>query len=233
MREDRRAAVQRLEDLDLRRGVDDVILAADHMADAEVDVVHDAGERVEELSVGADQHRVRQGRGVDGDVAAHAVHPAHHAVIEPEAPVRPPSLGFQPRPVRRAQRQRGAVIDGRQAARPLTGAAALKLFWRLVGGVEAARLLQPFGRRRIEREAVRLPREEIVGEAEPCEIGLDPARELLGRALAVGVVQAQDEASAGLVREQPVEDRRPGVADMEPARRRRREADRDGHVASR
>ena len=46
-------------------------------------------------------------------------------------------------------------------------------------------------------------------------------------------IQAQDEAAAGLAREQPVEDRRPGVADMEPARRRRREADRDGHVASR
>ena len=42
--EDGRGARQRLENLDLHRGIGDVILAADDMGDAEVDVVDDRGQ---------------------------------------------------------------------------------------------------------------------------------------------------------------------------------------------
>jgi hypothetical protein len=59
VREGRRRAAQRLDDLDLRRGVGDVVGAAHDMGDAHVHVVHHRGERIEHLPVGPDQHRVR------------------------------------------------------------------------------------------------------------------------------------------------------------------------------
>ena len=65
MAEARRLDAERLEELDLRRGIGDVILAAHHMRDAEVDVVDDARQRIEIAAVGADEHRIRQRRCVD------------------------------------------------------------------------------------------------------------------------------------------------------------------------
>ena len=56
------ARAQRLEDLDLRAGVGDVVLAADHVGDAEVDVVDHRGQRVEIGAVLADQHRIALAR---------------------------------------------------------------------------------------------------------------------------------------------------------------------------
>ena len=55
------ARAQRLEDLDLRRGVGDVILAADDVGDGEVDIVDHRRQGVEEAPVLADQHRIGQG----------------------------------------------------------------------------------------------------------------------------------------------------------------------------
>ena len=52
-----------------------MILAADDVGDREVDVVDDAGERVERRAVGADQHRIGQRADVDGLLAAHDVRP--------------------------------------------------------------------------------------------------------------------------------------------------------------
>ena len=47
MAEGGRRGAERLEQLDLRRGVGDVVLAADDMGDAEIDVVDHARQRVE------------------------------------------------------------------------------------------------------------------------------------------------------------------------------------------
>ncbi len=55
-----RCGAQRFEQGDLYAGVGHVILAADDVRDGEVDVVDDAGERVEERSVGADQYGIGQ-----------------------------------------------------------------------------------------------------------------------------------------------------------------------------
>ena len=52
VREGRHAAAERLEHLDLRAGVGDVVLAADHVRDGEVDVVDHRGEAVEVRAVG-------------------------------------------------------------------------------------------------------------------------------------------------------------------------------------
>ena len=72
----------------------------------------------------------------------------------------------------------------------------------------------------------------LVGsEAEPGEIGADRLGMLLAAALAVGIVEPQDEAAAMLPRPQPVVQRRADIADMEPAGRRRGEAGDDLCVA--
>ena len=54
------------------------------------------------------------------------------------------------------------------------------------------------------------------------EDAVDP---LLAVALGVGVLDAQDEGAAGVAGEEPVEQRRPGAADVEEPRGRRGEAD--------
>ena len=64
---------QRLEDLHLHRRVGDVVLAADHVGDAERRVVDDGRQRVEIRAVAAHQDGVRQGAAVDAHLPAHEV----------------------------------------------------------------------------------------------------------------------------------------------------------------
>ena len=58
MAEGGRCCCQRFEQLDLRRGIDDVVLAANDMGNAEVDVVDNARQRVEIAAVLAHQHGI-------------------------------------------------------------------------------------------------------------------------------------------------------------------------------
>ena len=99
MAEGGRLCAQRFEQLDLRRGVRDVILAADHMGDAEIDVVDDARQRIEIGAVGAHQHRVGQRSGIDMLPPAHEIVPHHVALLELETPMRLAPFGFQPRAI--------------------------------------------------------------------------------------------------------------------------------------
>ena len=70
----------------------------------------------------------------------------------------------------------------------------------------------------------------VCRQAEPGQIVSYPLRMVLAGTLAVGVVEAKDEASAILARPQPIVDRGADIADMEPAGRRRREAGDDGQA---
>ena len=65
-------------------------------------------------------------------------------------------------------------------------------------------------------------------EAEPREVGEDGLLGPPGGALEVGVLDAEHEAAAVGAREEVVEERGAGAADVEVARGRRREADADG-----
>ena len=69
--EGRRLGAERLEQRDLHAGIGDMVVAADDMGDAQVDVVDDRRQRVEIGAVLAHQHRVGQRGEVDGLVAAH------------------------------------------------------------------------------------------------------------------------------------------------------------------
>ncbi len=65
MPEGRRRRAERLEELDLRRGIGDMVLAANDMGDAEIDVVDHARQGVEIAAIGAHQHGIGQRSGID------------------------------------------------------------------------------------------------------------------------------------------------------------------------
>ena len=162
-------------------------------------------------------------------LAAHQIGPGDAARLEQEAPMRLAALGLQLRPILRRELQRGAVIDRRQAARELALAAAVELVGGLVAGIEPPGRAQALGGRVVDRQPLAtggwsrsgtMPSQARSSAMASANSGL--------RARRVGVVIAQQEAPAMAAREQPVEQRRPGIADMEIARRGRGEADERG-----
>src|SRR5690606_28986185 len=136
---------QRLEDLDLGAGVGDVVLAPDDVGDLHVDVVDDRRQRIEEQPVLADQHRVGHGGGVHLGVAARQVFPGDALAFQLEAPVRAAAFGLEGGLLGVGQRQGGAVVDRRLAARQLHLAAAVQFVGRFIAGIEAALGLQAGG----------------------------------------------------------------------------------------
>jgi hypothetical protein len=129
--------------------------------------------------------------------------------------VRP--LGFQLCAIRLGQRERRAVIDRGFAHRDLALAAAIQFIRGLIRRIQPPTRFQLLGSGLMRIGALHLPREEIMGEAEPCKV-LDDRRFVFRlRTLGVGIIDAQKEFSTGLVREQPVDDSRPRIADMQQA----------------
>src|SRR6185369_17790380 len=98
-------------------------------------------------------------------------------------------------------------------------------------GIEPAGGFQLRSRGLIGVDAVGLPRELVPFEAEPFEVVLDDRGKGEGRALAVGVIQAQQELAARLLREQPVVQRDVDISDMKPPGRAWSEAYTDRHGA--
>ena len=86
---------QRLEDLDLGRGVGDMIFAAHDMADGEIDIIGHRRQGVEKGAVLAHQHRIGHGGGVDLHRPAHQIGPADFAARQLEAPMGLAALGFE------------------------------------------------------------------------------------------------------------------------------------------
>ena len=92
-------------------------------------------------------------------------------------------------------------------------------------------LTQASVRRFVAIESAGLAMFLIGAEAEPVEIGANRLDMLFAASLAIGVVEAEDEPAAILPSPQPVVDRGPDIADMEPSGRRRGEAGDDAHGA--
>ena len=97
----RRLGAQRLEHLDLRRAVRDMVLAAHDVGDAQVDVVDHARQQIEPAAVVAADHRVgqqlagrtsaRRGRGRSRRSARHGRAGSASAARGPPAPAQSPS----------------------------------------------------------------------------------------------------------------------------------------------
>ena len=108
----RRLGAERLEQRDLHAGVGDVVVAADDMGDAHVDVVDDRRQRIEIGAVLAHKDRIGQRGEVDGLFAAHQIGPVDFGafglqriageVRQQEAPVRLAAFGFDIPPSRAA-----------------------------------------------------------------------------------------------------------------------------------
>jgi hypothetical protein len=101
--------------------------------------------------------------------------------------------------------QRGAVVNGRRPARLLHLPAALQLLGRFIARVEPAHLAQAIRRRLVKRAAVGLAERQIRDHAEPGEINLDLARESLGGAGEISVIETKHESSIVLRREETIE----------------------------
>src|SRR3990172_4637692 len=142
MAESGRRCPQRLEELNLWSGVRHMVLAANDMGNAEVDIVDHARQRVEIGAVGPDQHRVGQRRGIDMLTPAHEVVPGHVALLKLEAPMRLASFGFELGPLLLRQLQGGAVVDRRLPAGELALTLQLELLRRLVSRIEPTDRLQ-------------------------------------------------------------------------------------------
>jgi hypothetical protein len=146
-------------------------------------------------------------------------------VVEAKAPVRHAA-------VRHRRVRRLALVDRRQAPAKQHLAAQVQLLWRLVAGIDPARRLKPLELAFVEVEALRLAHDRVGVKAEPIEIIADRLVELRRRALAVGIVDAQQEPPAVLPGEQEIVKRGADVADVQPPGRRRREAGRNRHSAA-
>ena len=225
MRVLRRLAAQRPDHQHLLGRVADVVLATDHAGDAHEHVVHGGGQVVRRRPVAARHHEVLDLRVVEGDLTTD--HVVDHGLARQrhgEAPYGCPALGLE-----------GGDLLGRVVTpsahhrRPLVGAGlgahGVELLGGLPRGVHRARLLQPVDALAVDVVALALAERALVPvEAHPCEhtenLGL-----ALGRgALAVGVLQAQDELSAVMAGREPVEQRGARAAHVERSGRARREA---------
>ena len=212
-------AVQRLRQGELEAGVGEVVLAADDVADAEVEVVDDRREEVGGGAVLAADDGVAEGRELDLDGAADQVGEGDRAVRQEEAPVRRP-VG-----VPGTGCQGGTVVAGRLAAGELGPAPGLQLLRGLVAGVDGTTGPEPLERSLVEGGALALPVLLVPTHAEPGQILADRPLKVGARALAVGVVEAEDEAARLLAGEEPVDHGRARVAQMEQPGRARGETD--------
>ena len=97
--------------LNLHGGVGDVVLASNHVRDAELEIVGHRRKRIEKASVLPPQHRVGERTAIDVAVAAHKVSPADSSRIEAKPPVRPAAGGFERRALGVGQAERRAVVD--------------------------------------------------------------------------------------------------------------------------
>ena len=206
-----------------------MILAAHDVGHAHGDVVDHARQHVEPAAVGAADDRIAERRRIEPLGSADQIVPRDRRVVEAEAPVRPDAAGLDRGTRRVAELQRGAIVDRRQPAPEQHLTLEIELLRGLIGGIDAPRRAQ-FGKALlVQCAALGLAHLAVGGEAEPDEIVADRLREGLGRALGIGIVEAQQETPALFARIQPVVERGADVADMQPPGRRRREAGDDGH----
>ena len=125
-----------------------------------------------------------------------------------------------------------ALIDRRETPPEQHLAPKLQLFRSLVAGVNPARAFQLLELPFVDVEPLGLADKLVGREAKPFQVIADREIELVGRPLAVGVVDPEQERTAVLPREEEVVERGSDVADVQAARRRRREARHHAHRGS-
>ena len=220
---DRHRPAHRLDDLQLARGIVEMIGAADHMGHAHVVIVHHHRQHVGGRAVASAAAPCRRaGRWR----SAHRPAPGH---ARWSRRLRAPSAAPQrARPAAlRTDRGRASARHSAWACRPRFCASriSVEFFRRGIAAIglalrpAAARPLRDGGRRgRIDRS----PRRPNSAPSSPCRSGSRPP--LRGGAFAVGILDAQQEGAAGVAGIEPVEQGGARAADMQHACGRGRKA---------
>ena len=233
VREARHGRPKRLVEQHLLRGVRDVVVAADDVGDAHVDVVDDDRQVVGRVAVGPQHDEVFDHRVVELDP------PMHHIVVrggagrhaEADGPRR--AGGFARGDLVRRQTGAGPVVGPRLPRGLCRFALRLDVVGIAVAVVGVAGRDQPLGRLAVAVEPLGLEvgpagpadlRALVPVEAEPPHAVEDPGHHLPRRPLHVGVFDSQDEGAAGVPRVEPVEERGAGAADVQVPGGRRGEA---------
>ena len=223
---------QRGEHLHLGGGVGDMILAAQHVGDAHRDIVDHAGEQIEPRTVGAAHHRIAHLGRIEMLGAADPVGPFDwRRAVQQKAPVRALARRLAGSMIGFGERQRGAVIDRRQAPAEQDLALQFQFLRGLVAAIDPSGGDQLLELGLVKIEPGRLALFPVPIEAQPFEIGLDRGDMLLAAAFQVGIVDPQQEPPAGLLRQHPVVQRGAHVAHVQRAGRAGGEAGGNGHGA--
>src|SRR5690606_13554185 len=193
-------------------GVVDVVVAAHHVGDAHVDVVHDHGEVVGRVAVGTEDHQVVELAVGDLDAALDLVVPRHDAVERiAEADH---AVGIIA--VRQVGVARGAAVARLLARSHGLLAHRLEFLARLVRVISVARGDELLGHLAVTVQAMGLvDRAFVVVHAQPGHRLEDRVDRRLGTALAVGVLDPQDELPAAATRLQPAVQRGARAADVQ------------------
>ena len=216
-------------DEDLARRVRQVLLRADHVRDREVVVVDRAGEVIEMRAVHPLDDVVLLERPIEGDRTPHQIVEAAGPLarhLQPDDGGAP--LALVPRRAGVGLRHPAPAVDEPPLLPPRRLALGGRLFGRRVVAVREPPVEQLGHRGPVAcgplRLVVRRVRAAHLGplvpvDAQPAEAVQNRPQRRLDVALAVGVVDAQDELPPVPAREQPVEQRRADPADVQVAGR--------------
>ncbi len=225
----RQRRAQRAEHVDLPRRVVDVLVAAEHVRDPHVPVVHHHREVVGGHAVVAHDDQVVDLLVADRDGALDEIVPGHVAVGRVGEAHHRLHAGGNRRQRLAGQRAPGAVVAALLAARLLVGLHPVQVPGRAVAEVGRARGEHLVDHRPVAIEALHLvDRALVVLQAQPLHGGKDLLHRVLRGTRDVGVLDAQHELAAMVTRERPRVQRGARGAEMEEARGRRGDAGADG-----
>ncbi len=226
VRELRHLGTERVIDVDLPRRVVDVVVAADHFSDAHVDIVDHHGEVVGRPAVGTEDHQIVQLVVRPLDAALDLV-VEHHRAFARIAETDHAMGIFTERLVAVAVI---AVVARLLALRDRGLAHGLDLRLALVGVVRLAGSHQFIGHLLVTIQPLGLVKRTFIGiQTKPVHGIENRLHRGIGRALAIGILDAQDEFAAATARFQPAVQCSAGAADMQETGGAGSEAGADGH----
>ncbi|OIQ70399.1 hypothetical protein GALL_479880 [mine drainage metagenome] len=225
---DRNLPAHALIDLGLAGGVVQVVVAADHVGDPHVVVIDDHGEVIGRRAVRAQQDQVVEILVLEGHVALHLVGDQGLAL----------SRGPQPDHIGLVRVIIAVAITPGRTDHPALGAGGLALMRQFVGG-HVATIGRAARQHLLHDRAVAIGAGELEHrllvrrQAQPAEAIEDRLHRRLGGALAIGVLDAQQELAADMLGVKPVEKRGPSRANVHVAGGRGGDTGDDGAVGHR
>ena len=222
---------ERTEDVDLAGRVVHMVVAADDVRDAHVEIVDHHAEVVRRHAVGSQEHEVVELAVRELDGSLHQVVPGDAALFRrAKAHHRLPARRRHEAARFRALGPPASVVLRLLAARRLLLAQRFELLARHVVVISVAGADQLVGHLPVACEALHLEERALVPvDAEPTQAVDDRLDRSLRRALEIRVLDAQDELPAVMARVGPREKRGARAADMQIAGWARREPGANSH----